>query len=539
MAKKDMLIALISRGITEEVAVLLLTSKFRTPAAISQATVSELVDVGLIESEAKSILQKINEYNASPPLSYEKNNMNYEEENSTDCMAAENGVDFIKSEIRGSTGSIDNVVTKDDQRLCPVCTSDSRRILITTNDATSDEDVQSDNRSSGMDTRAVLYLILTARGSPIIEEYFYNLKYSIDSRLIYEVFSATSRCESCQIMSLESLLKDCKLDLLFNREKTNEKTRLIEEAWNAAYEDFAWVSGTEPDNSSGNHITENSFFKKAYSEYACDRCAEPIFPGEKFYRRTIMYPAVRHETCNKKIRGSHEYAYIEFVVRATETIQKMLMKQSYSLPRFPRELYKTIIKQKYEVGDDTITALPKMGEFIIDYISGVDDFTLVRKYIPYLSYLVCFLHMRNISSKEIEGLGPNILFLRDNDVNGGAQRIRDILFSTGYVDIKCDGYGERAIKKEMNDAIANEIISLLLRKAKLLDPETGCVTIDGETRSYSISDDNVGADIHITIEKDGSVLCSDNNTCKEFCAYFGINDTASDNVIRYMANLLR
>ncbi len=58
MAKKDTLKALISRDISEEVAELLLT-KYSTLSSISAAGVEELVDLGLTEEVAESILSKI------------------------------------------------------------------------------------------------------------------------------------------------------------------------------------------------------------------------------------------------------------------------------------------------------------------------------------------------------------------------------------------------------------------------------------------------------------------------------------------------
>ncbi|MDR1954943.1 MAG: DNA-directed RNA polymerase subunit A'' [Candidatus Methanoplasma sp.] len=58
LAKKDTLKALVSRDISEEVAELLL-SKYNTLSTISAAGIEELVEIGLTEEEAESVLQKI------------------------------------------------------------------------------------------------------------------------------------------------------------------------------------------------------------------------------------------------------------------------------------------------------------------------------------------------------------------------------------------------------------------------------------------------------------------------------------------------
>ncbi len=58
MAKKDTMKALLNRDISEETAALLLT-KYNTLSAISAAGESELIDLGLVEEEAKSVIAKI------------------------------------------------------------------------------------------------------------------------------------------------------------------------------------------------------------------------------------------------------------------------------------------------------------------------------------------------------------------------------------------------------------------------------------------------------------------------------------------------
>ena len=58
MAKKDTMNALLKRNISEESATLLLT-KFNTLSDISRADESELVELGMTEEEAKSVLTKV------------------------------------------------------------------------------------------------------------------------------------------------------------------------------------------------------------------------------------------------------------------------------------------------------------------------------------------------------------------------------------------------------------------------------------------------------------------------------------------------
>ena len=58
MAKKDTINALLKRDISEETAHLLLT-RFNTLTDISHASEEELIELGLVEEEAKAVLQKI------------------------------------------------------------------------------------------------------------------------------------------------------------------------------------------------------------------------------------------------------------------------------------------------------------------------------------------------------------------------------------------------------------------------------------------------------------------------------------------------
>ena len=58
MAKKDTMKALLNRDISEETAALLLT-KYKTLSSISAAGDSELVELGLSDEEAKSVITKI------------------------------------------------------------------------------------------------------------------------------------------------------------------------------------------------------------------------------------------------------------------------------------------------------------------------------------------------------------------------------------------------------------------------------------------------------------------------------------------------
>ena len=64
MARKDTMKALINRDVSEETAALLLT-KYNSLSAISNAGESELVELGLMEEEARSVLAKIGKRPAS------------------------------------------------------------------------------------------------------------------------------------------------------------------------------------------------------------------------------------------------------------------------------------------------------------------------------------------------------------------------------------------------------------------------------------------------------------------------------------------
>ena len=388
------------------------------------------------------------------------------------------------------------------------------------------------------DVKVLVYLIITAKGSPIIQDLIASIwENNTLSMLLLRVYREAKKHEWCELMAVESLLNNYKISSPANDDETEEANSILMDAWSAACEDYAWANNNLQSDLHHPGIVENSFYKKTVSEHICDSCGEPIYKGDEFYRRTIVYPAIRHRKCNNSIRWVYEYSHIDYIVRITNILQETLMKQGYALPCISDQLIKVLIKQGFEVRENSITALPHMGDFIMDYISGVDDFVLVRKYIPYLSYLICFLHMRGIPPEKIKKMGPDILFLRND--NGKNQDVKDILHSTGYVDIQCGNYGENAIDKEIKNMIVREIISYIFYKCRILDSETGLVLVKGEAKSYSVGEESINSDIRITVEEDGTVLCSDRDTCEDFCAFFGLNDPISSNMLRYMVSILR
>jgi len=407
---------------------------------------------------------------------------------------------------------------------------------MTTNSDTSGEGLtHKDYRSfMGTDTKAIAYLIMTTRNSPIIRDFINSMESNNPlSELFRGVYIESTMCRSNEMISIDGLLQRMHVSPL----DTEEMKSILTDAWKAAREDYAWAESANQDGSPGLIITERSFYKESASERTCDKCGELICQGDRFYRRTIIYPAVRHVKCNNSIRFASEFSFIDYVVRSTETIQGIFMTQDYSLPHVPEKLVTMLRRQKFEITDNSVTALPGMGEFIMDYISGADDFTIARKYIPYLSYLICFLHMRHISFRRIKMMGPELLMLRNNDeVN---RDVKDILFSTGYVDIRCGRYGEIAIEKEVRSMLAEETLSFLFSRNGLSGPRPGTVIVGGEIKNYSCGEGSSDTDIRITIENDGAVLCSDSETCKDFCAYFRLDDPVSANVLRYLALILR
>ncbi|MBQ6548185.1 MAG: DNA-directed RNA polymerase subunit A'', partial [Candidatus Methanomethylophilaceae archaeon] len=69
MARKDTLNALIKRGVPEEVAEKLLTGKYTTLGAISEASVEDLTALGLDESEANDVISKTQSKKSTPKSS--------------------------------------------------------------------------------------------------------------------------------------------------------------------------------------------------------------------------------------------------------------------------------------------------------------------------------------------------------------------------------------------------------------------------------------------------------------------------------------
>ena len=287
----------------------------------------------------------------------------------------------------------------------------------------------------------------------------------------------------------------------------------LAEAWRLAYERVPDLRGP---------MSEQSFEKVAQYRRPCSFCGEPIEAGELFVSRPDPYPATRHIRCNRAARSQWEYKYVGSMLMRTEEMCGLFASQGYGLLSInaTKRYHGSLATNGYMIdAKGRVTSLPRMGEFISDYVAGTDDFELIRRYPCFLSYLVCFLSMRGYGEGEIRGMGAGILDIREGA--GGLEGVRDRLMGTQLSDFFYDEFAFRTIDAEAKGIVLRRTVEGLLDSlSRRASP--GTVTTGWGERTFSVGGAG-GAELDISFV-DGRLVCRDASGELPFEEYFDARD---------------
>ena len=269
-------------------------------------------------------------------------------------------------------------------------------------------------------------------------------------------------------------------------------------------------------------LTENDLYFSAHNSHICEICGDEIEPGEPAFFRTDPCPAIRHRKCSHVARSSHEYAFIEYMVKEIayhEQVFRFNECCNYEL----HESSGISLKQHRRIGysiehDGTVKRIPNFGEFVMDFISGVEDYDLIRKYRPYHVYIEFMLKTIGIDDRRIKGLSSFKYLLREEVCRQMHPDITVRIENISLSELMFDGYIHKLVSKEIVDTIYVATFRKLFQSMGILIDENA-ICLNGIQQSYSINESSSDADISIIIDND-EIYCVDFEKSLPFTDYF-------------------
>lgn len=284
-------------------------------------------------------------------------------------------------------------------------------------------------------------------------------------------------------------------------------------------------------------LNEDDLYFDSYNEHECDECGETINPGEGAYFRTEPLPVIRHRRCATKVRGNYEFKYIDYFVeeieyhesvfRFNENCSYILSKNDGGI-RPKQHVRRGYIIDKY----DHVTRMPDFGRFVIDFISGEDDYELIKKYRPYHVYLEFLIKQFGYNNHDLRELGGYKYLLREPVGRSKYPELCDQVENIPISRLMFDSYIHRMVADDIIGAIYETVMTKILKGAGIyIDDHT--VLVNDVGKSYSINDKDADSDILVMVDKDG-IYCVDSEKSLSFKEYFNLSGDYVDEMIRYM-----
>lgn len=278
------------------------------------------------------------------------------------------------------------------------------------------------------------------------------------------------------------------------------------------------VPHLHPDGS----LTENDLYFKAYNPHICEHCGEEIEPGEPAFFRTDPCPAIRHRKCSHNIRSTHEYAFIEYLVKEIAYHEQTFRFEEctdYKLFESPGISLKQHRKYGYSIDyDGSVKNIPFLGEFVMDYISGVEDYELIKKYRPYHVYIEYMLKAIGIDDCTIEELACFKYILRESICREKYPSIIERIDNINLSELMFDKHIHKLVASEIINTIYAEIFRKIFQSMGIFTEE-GAIILNGIRQSYTVNDNYSEADISIVIDKE-DIYCVDFEKSLPFTEYF-------------------
>ena len=284
------------------------------------------------------------------------------------------------------------------------------------------------------------------------------------------------------------------------------------------------------------HLREDDLYFNSYNEHICDECGEPIEPGDPAYFRTDPVPTVRHRACNVRVKRRMEFKYIDYFVKSVEYHESVFRFNENCYYIFRKENGFSL-KQHTRYGyiidkNDCICQLPNFGRFVVDFISGEDDYDLIKKYRPYHVYLEFLIRMFGYYNDDLADMGGYKYLLREPIGRSEYPELCEKIDSLPISKLMFDKYIHKMVAEDIIDVIYETAINELFRKTGIyVDDQT--VLVNGTKHSFTINNKDPESEISITVDKDG-VYCVDFEKSLSFTDYFGITGDYAERMLRYM-----
>ena len=279
---------------------------------------------------------------------------------------------------------------------------------------------------------------------------------------------------------------------------------------------------TVPHLHSDGTLTENDLYFNAYNPHICEICGDEIEPGEPAFFRTDPCPAIRHRKCSHAARNSHEYAFIEYMVREIayhEQVFRFNECCTYELHESPGMSLKQHRKIGYSIEHDgPVKRIPRFGEFVMDFISGVEDYDLIRKYRPYHVYIEFLLRTLGFDETVIDSMSGFKYIIREDICRQKYPDIATRIDNVSLSELMFDKYIHKLVSKEIIDTIYQAIFRQIFQNMGILVDED-VISLNGIQQSYSINENSSDADISIIID-DKDIICVDFEKSLPFTEYF-------------------
>ena len=284
------------------------------------------------------------------------------------------------------------------------------------------------------------------------------------------------------------------------------------------------------------HLKEDDLYFNSYNEHVCDECGETIEPGDQAYFRTDPVPVIRHRKCNVSVKRRMEYKYIDYFVKAVEYHESVFRfnencdyvfkkDTGFSLRQHTR--YGYIIDK-----NDCISQLPNFGKFVLDFISGEDDYELIKKYRQYHVYLEFLIKLLGYDNEYLVAMGGYKYLLRESI---GRKKYPELCAKIDNLPISklmFDKFVHNMVAEDIINVIYETVIAEIFGKLGIyVDDQT--VLVNGAEHSFTINNRDPESEISIMVDKDG-VYCVDSEKSMSFEDYFNAKGDYFDRMVSYM-----
>lgn len=282
-------------------------------------------------------------------------------------------------------------------------------------------------------------------------------------------------------------------------------------------------------------LNEGDFTMISPHDYECEVCGENIEISQEAYFRPSPAKAIRHLKCNGKVRYSHEYAFIDYLIKEIEFFESSLNHKENCDYYLDGDLKHTAFTRMGFITDDKkkIVRLPHFTEFVMDYSSGESDYDLMMKYRPYHVYLEFLFEMKGISIENLVDMGGYKYLMRERLGRDKYRILSNKLDNIHESEMFWDESTFNVVDSEVKKVVYSAIIRRIFTEMGILH-DSFSITYDGRIMSYSVNEID-GSDLFINMDAYG-LYCTDSVSSEPFIDYFQIDSEVVKSMVDYLSS---